>query len=715
MTATSKIPSKADKIKGIWSQYLRTVEEVKSPDEDFGFNGFVAPSTINGVVHVTGYIKSNGRIYGIDEDVLLDSDRMRDIRAGVIDNSNVTKGTEVIASLVTKKKNGDSHALDAISNMMFLTEHDKTVVAPQLSTAWRNKVARLFKGVGMDIPALQIIGNDSFSDGNAQSYAFYAATDAKTPEDAARLKAIRREAASHYPAFANLIGTTISLRRTVDNSEALAPALMKASPLGPDKKPILNKWMLKRVGHLSVESATPSRETLSIFSKMPPDWFPATDEAMSDAIDIIEGIGSLYDDIKPVLNNCNGKWREHRTAMLLAFVDDRPPEGATREEMDYLGTAIDFKAIQKISRAGKFEQVRELAKALSQAIPMTGNLTPQLVEDFICRKYAPYDGKDALKNIAEIMGNVLERTRSRFTMPYMLHESKMREPHIGKPEIDAADKLTRNMLLGNKPTLTAMRQLRRMNTMMDILNMVGKPRVEKSERIETEVENPNCYHVMQPNEIQLMKRMSGWQGGRQAWNIVTGPIQIDRFVFVPLVSPEDVSYESAAMSHCIGDYYIDKMANGVSFNYSIRTLENDDVYPMATMELCVNKRRGYYVNQLKGINNTSVLPSDILDACMLFNNRHISEINRRYKDKQLELSLNKEVADENGKTINTVCGYDWKDRDALTTVLATYGEFFGKPYQKDIDGLLEAPGVKDAVKVINPLLKERKPAPAPAP
>ena len=242
-----------------------------------------------------------------------------------------------------------------------------------------------------------------------------------------------------------------------------------------------------------------------------------------------------------------------------------------------------------------------------------------------------------------------------------------------------------------------------MNTMMDILNMVGKPRIDRSEEIVTTAtaENNSGFHALTPEDIVVMKRMMGWQGGRQAWNILTGPVEIGRYVFVPLVSPEDVSYESNAMSHCIGDYYIDKMASGTSFNYSIRCLEGEDVVPMATMEIS-NHGRKYYFTQLKGINNTSVLPRDILDACVRFVNVDIENINMLKKE---HVEHHKEAVATGEWELN-ICGYDWRDKENLKTVLDTYGEFFGKAYQKDLDALIETPFTREAVKVVNPLLKK---------
>lgn len=719
MTSSTKM-SKADKVKMSWASFLKKIKthanhtETPSSESPRRFAGLeiTIPVTAgeNRLKRYIGLVEDENRYYGVSKIVFEKSIEEDKILKGQLSDDEKKNGTSVLAALVSGKDEVGIKGVvnDAIETMTFLSEKEQASLASKISASWTKKLADFFSEMGLDVKALSIISNEMFGLATPQSYAYFSGLGLEG-EDGDVIKARRLEAASHYPSLVNLMAKTHSVRKSIDNSEPLAPALMAASPRTSDNKNVLNKWLLKRLANNPFEKVQPSVETLGVLSTLPPDWFPSTDEQMAACVSILENLTGLYNgDTKLLLNNCNGKWVEHKNAILLAFADDRPPEGFSKDEMAYLDSSIDFKSIQKMSRNGQFAEIRSIAEQISKNLPMTGNMLPELVQDYICRRYAPYDGEGAMESLKEISENILENFSRRCVLPIILYGSETRNPAISMSSMAHIREAGRKMMVEGKSPLVAMRGFRKLHNVENILNIVGCDRVTESVEVTGE---ENGFYSMTREDISIMKRFHSWNSGGQSWNILSGPFrpfQNDDYCFVPLVSAEDISYESQAMSHCIGDYYVDKSARGLSFNYSLRRKHDDGtVLPMATVEV-VPQGNMYVIEQVKGLRNSLSLPTSAMTALNIFQATVVNGLNINSRNIQARKAWesHRMTHSEDDEVVTNSYGvnYNWKNLENIEKVHELFYDFLSKPYKTSLENTLKNPELQKIMLSVNSML-----------
>ena len=95
---------------------------------------------------------------------------------------------------------------------------------------------------------------------------------------------------------------------------------------------------------------------------------------------------------------------------------------------------------------------------------------------------------------------------------------------------------------------------------------------------------------------------------------ITDPIEIDEYLFTPLLTSDDLFAESDRMQHCVRSY-TSTCASGESRIFAIEKTENTSNYHAATVELVRSPSQSWSVRQLRGYRNQGALPEKLTNNC----------------------------------------------------------------------------------------------------
>ncbi|MBO9428444.1 hypothetical protein [Sulfitobacter sp. R18_1] len=182
---------------------------------------------------------------------------------------------------------------------------------------------------------------------------------------------LRRQAAEIYPLFASYFANnSMFARRVIQKQQPLNAAL--ADKLG------LKEKALKRVQkkNWSLHGLSPE-ELGHALSVIPPDWIPQEEEEWESFCILTKTVGRKFGiplgSVSPapfdaLYKGAKGKWREFHERCVLAFREDRAPQGMSPALADLIDKRIkkDRKALNKALRKGEPEFAREIGKLMSR-------------------------------------------------------------------------------------------------------------------------------------------------------------------------------------------------------------------------------------------------------------------------------------------------------------------------------------------------------------
>lgn len=687
--------SKADRIRKMWSDAIDGVNV--SVLHDTQRNPW---TVVNFMLH------EKKRTFGVScvnetslSSLFLPIPQDRELSATDLDMNSNLGDVRTICAIMNGQGPAAGFVESLLEQMTFLSDTEKANLTPRLNNAWKKKLSTVLESAGVDLSALSIIAKDILVAPSSQSYAYY--VSAPSPEIAAR----RHEAAQHYPFLPNLMATRIRVREAIDMSAPLAPALQEVMPRNDADEILIPTWMARRLNN--PDMVPPSLDALHVLSKMPPDKFPSTDHEMTCANDIIHNLKPIMgsDPASILGKSFNGKWNDYRNSLIFAFADTRPPEGIPPASWEYIQKAIDFKAIQALSKAAKFDEVTRAAEVISQNLPLPPGVSEKMIHSFICRKYAPNTGESALSVIRDT-GEILTKvTRDRFVLPMAMNMADMIDPLLTGDVLKQNEDVARSLLTEGRTALNVVRQFRGMTNAMNALMNVARPtKSVVSDKVEKAAKKAG-FHTMSESDIRLMQRAGAWSAGQTEWATLTGPVVIRDFVVVPLVSHADVSREAEAMDHCIGDYHIAQALGLSEFHYSLRRIEDGWPVHVVTFSFAPHgPNNSLMMSNINGLHNSTIIPASASSAIAEFVRDHITPINAQMT-KAIATVKEVDVTEQMNSDLPTgygICGYDWRDKDRLEKVFEVYGPAMPKGLSSSMQALISSPAMLKAAKSIDP-------------
>ncbi len=687
--------SKADRIRKVWSDAIDGVQTSAMRDSR-GAPWSVVAMTLYGKKRVFGASCVNGASLS---SLSLEIQQDRSVSVEDIDMNSKAGDVRTLCDILNGNGPAAGFVESILEQMPFLSPTEKTALTPRLNNAWQKKMASLLEKAGIDLNALKIVSRDILVAPSSQSYAFYA-KGSSAPELLPR----RLEAATHFPFLTNLMATRINVRNVIDDNSPLAPAIQSVMMHNDLGDQLIPAWMARRLNN--PDMVPPHADALTVLSKMPPDKFPSTDREMVCANDIIQNLRPILGtDPKALLGKSfNGKWEEYRNSMILAFADTRPPEGIPAPSWEYLQKAIDFKAIQNLSRASKFDEVTRAADVISRNIPLPPGTSEEMIRSFICRKYAPNTGESALTLIRDTAEIITKMTRDRFVLPLAMNMADMINPPLTGDVFKQTEDIARNLLTDGRSALNVIRQFRGMSNAMNALMNVGRPMVAQESEKVRETSEKAGFHVMTEADIRLMQRAGAWSAGKTEWATMTGPMIVRDFVVVPLVSHADVSREAEAMDHCIGDYHISQAVKLEEFHYSLRKIEDGWPVHIVTFSFAPSGRHGLRMSDIKGLHNSTLIPAAASAAVAEFVQTQINPINAKMSQAIARLKEADVIEQVNASLPDgyNICGYDWRDGSVLERVFDVYSPAMPKGLTASLDSMIASPQALAAAKSIDP-------------
>ncbi len=689
--------SKADRIRKVWSDAMDGIQVISLRDAARKpWSVIRVPS--HGKHLIFGVSCQNGTsISSIDME--LDADRS----LSPDDLSMNAKRGELrsLCDMLNGEGASGRFVASVFEEMPFLSDVEKKLLKPRLMNAWKKKLASVLENGGVNLEALTIVSRDIIVQPTSQSYAYYLPT-AADPEIVER----RKEAAGHYPFLTNLMATRIHVREVIDQMQPLAPALQGVIPQNSDGNPLIPAWMARRLTNANM--VPPTAETLHLLSKLPPDKFPATDEEMIAANDISHNLMPLFGDNPQAIlgKSFNGQWNAYRNSLILAFADTRPPEGIPEKSWEYIQSAIDFKAIQALSRDSKFEEVNHIAELIAKNIPLPPGTTGQMISSYIRRRYAPDVGPYALsviKDTGDIMVNLM---RNRMILPMAMNMADLIHPVLSGDVLKENNDIAIQLLTEGRTALNVIRQFRGMSNAMNALVNAGRPLTNDSVNQKMEEASQQAgFHTMTETDIALMQRAGAWSIGKSEWASLTGPfISDNKYVIVPLVSSADVSREAEAMDHCIGEYHIATAMNLEAFHYSVRRVEKGWPEHIVTFTFEPSTAQGLEMTMINGLHNSKIIPESAKAAIREFIQTRIDPIKMRMRQAIKEVKEQVKVEE-----INTglpdgyhICNYDWRNISMLEKAFEVFGPAMPKKIGASLDSFVASRAMITAAKTIDP-------------
>lgn len=568
----------------------------------------------------------------------------------------------------------------------------------------------------IDTEALSIVCNSYLP--TEKSYVFYSEKDETK-------RKLRHQASTSVPVLANLIADKLSLRQTVDNMNPLLPALNQVLGNNSLGQPIMTKSMMKRLNSRILNfhgEDTKAKSIISVLSELPPDWFPSDDKEWDSFLKIhtnigmnIEGGDRGYDKLYKA---SAGKWTDFMNSIVLAWRDIRPPEGATKADMEYLEKALDIKLLTKMAKEYKFEEIRASSKAISESIPLPSNITPQSLEQWINTMFAPDNSEKTIVGIGNAINDISEALRKRIVMPLVAYSTNLKTAIPNRKTEEMSLDVAKSMIFDGRSLTDGIEILRKIKSQYGSLVMapietVIAPTVEKKS------DKGKDSGYIAEDRVQIMKDFMGYPGEDQEWSpLVQAFIAPNGVACIPLINKELLSYEGEFMNHCVGDYHVTQCVNGTERIFSLRRKNNDgELTTLATMAVIFRNNQAKVSCVLGYSNTSSVSPATQAPVDMM--KQYLSQINTKgpaylksllgKSNSHMSDSFDNAQRDEIRKNmIEADAGYSWNKRENLEKAMSSWGQFISKPWRKKPDDIFTAPVIIETAKTINPSLQVKK-------
>lgn len=545
---------------------------------------------------------------------------------------------------------------------------------------------RIMNFLNVDQEALNLIRFSDFP--TIRAYKYYSDRKDET------IHTYRTQAAQTYPIMANLIAERITTRHAVDNSNPLLAVLIEAMGKNSLGENIISKGLMKRfVNKQFAPNAVPLERLLFDLSELPPDWFPKDQENWNAFCDITATIGQTFRNpeikMETLYKSCAGDWVGFKERLALAFADTRPPDGATKNDMDYLEKAIDFKSISKLPKA----QIQEMAEMISQKMPLPDNVSAHALEDYIVKKYAPDSSRDALDEACENFKILVKTFQDTILMPTAAYASQLNNPRLNFGAQTSLAILAKSMLTEGKSAIAILESTRKGTNLIMELSRKSAPAVK-----EKKIESDCC---VSPEDIEILKRTHAWDGNVE-FPYVYPPIQAPNGVYiVPLLSINQISREGECMRHCVGDNYVGRCIQGTSNIFSFRSVsESGEVMHLSTMDISPNNS-SMKISCNLGYQNTKNIPANAKQAENWFRHNHLHMMSPG----KIQTSS---ALEETGVIIQKTCGFDWKSADNIQERMRPWGSMISKTYRIPLDKFLDIQTMQDVAHLLNPALKVKK-------
>lgn len=567
----------------------------------------------------------------------------------------------------------------------------------------------------IDIEALEITGS-AFSP-TEKSYIYYANTDSEK-------RKLRHQAAHSIPALANFIADKMSLRLTVDKMEPLQPALDNVVGKNNQDNSIISKSMMKRLNGRKLdfkEFESQALNILAVLSELPPDWFPKDDQEWDSFLTIHTTIGQAIQgedrSYEKLYKASSGKWTEFKNNLALAWRDLRPPEGATKADMDYIEKAINLKVLGNLSKKHEFEKIRSSAKAIAESIPLPKNLSVTSLEKWINNIYAPENNKKTFEAMANAVNDISDGLSKRIVLPCVAYEANMKEVSIDRKIEKNSQDIAKSMIFDGRSLSDGLETLRKIRSQYNGLTQSEIGSHTKEDIIIQDKESINISESVE----KIMKEYMGWPGDNMEWTpFVDAFVAPNGVACIPLTNSELLSYEGEFMNHCVGDYHVTHCKNDLERIFSLRMKNNaDEIVTLATMAVNFNGNeysKKPYVSCVLGYSNSYAVSPACNAAVDIMKNK-LAEIEHMGinaihallgKDKNSILEQKHLHVEDNKNRIEKDSGYDWKNKKNIFEAMSPWGPFISKPWRKKPDMILESDPIQNLAKEINPSLKSKR-------
>lgn len=193
------------------------------------------------------------------------------------------------------------------------------------------------------------------------------------------------------------------------------------------------------------------------------------------------------------------------------------------------------------------------------------------------------------------------------------------------------------------------------------------------------------------------------QIGENAWPGLTDSIVAPNgLLLVPLTTPAQLTAEGRELHHCVGGYST-KAKECRCHIVSVRAVgANGSIKSLSTCEFdgITSASPKLKVIQHKAVNNG--IPTAAAADAMAWYKTGIESGRIPVKWDLIRAFLSSDVAIASDQ-VERICGYDWKDRDALDMSVRPWGAFVTKAYRtQGLDDLMDSKKAADIIKFMTP-------------
>jgi hypothetical protein len=524
----------------------------------------------------------------------------------------------------------------------------------------------------------------------------------------------------------------------------------KGGELPEDMRPLLTKGHLNRIrGCAWPTNGIAVNQLVYAVASLPPDWFPKDRENWDAFCDLIATVGGTLRQasglsLETLFQGCAGKWADFKVRMAHASTDTRPPEGVAEIDEPRLKAVIPWSLLEKLPKEKIRAAARKIASTLETmpedflnaeqrgALPphqvLPTGVSREAVENWICRLYAPDVSRDFLNAACIDAEFMLDAFARKIVLPLAMNEAGVEDVPISSVHYGQAVEAAASVLFTGKSAINIIESVRHFQSRRTLIMAAGNPNAEDNAKQVTEAEARRLHeeNIRRKRSEGIKAIMSipqeipenGWE---PLCDIIKAPNEV---YIVPLTSQNLLMDEGRGMTR-VGHYADDPAvcvnADGtMGLNMCVGINGYDD--------MCRN--RGYHMFSLRRLTEDGKSFRRL--SCVCFNpvgvdhslkvHQHYGSQNKTPSDdskRALEwfqeavisgnIALNLEGVNsrirrsKSTDEIKNICGYDWRNRQAILAAMTPWGTYVGKKYRKmGVDEFGREAGIMKTALLIEP-------------